>query len=187
MSVKKRDIEATKTALLRAAKELMTSCEDSDKVTSRAITARAGVNLAMINYCFGSREALFYEVFKKLLADAQAANPELAALMCAQLTPKDFSMMKMMIANYGYSKAITKYILLNRSGEMGMESLPCITEHFGGRKNERECSLIAFELSSLHELAVLRHRELKEYYGLDLTDDEVLEKYVQETVDRYLD
>ena len=193
MTAKKRDLEATKKALLGAAKELMTSCEDSDEVTSRAITAKAGVNLAMINYCFGSREALFYEVFKQLLADAQAANPELAALMCAQLTPKErvaklhFSMMKMMIAHFSYSKAITKYILLNRTNGIGMESLPCITEHFGGRKNERECSLIAFELSSLHELAVLRHRDLKEYYGLDLTDDAVLEKYVRETVDRYLD
>lgn len=192
MTAKKRDLEATKAALLQAAKELMTSCEDSDEVTSRAITARAGVNLAMINYCFGSREALFYEVFKQLLADAQAANPELVALMCAELTPKQrvtrlhFSMMKMMIANFGYAKAITKYILLNRTGGMGMESLPCITEHFGVTKSEAECRFIAFELSSLHELAVLRHRELKEYYGVDLTDDAVLEKYVKQSVERFL-
>lgn len=189
---KKRDIEATKSALLKAAKELMTSCEDSDEVTSRAITARAGVNLAMINYCYGSREALFYEVFKQLLADAQRANPQIEHLMCAQLSPKErvimlhFNMMKMMIAHFSYSKAITKYILLNRTDEMGMESLPCITEHFAGSKSEQECRFIAFELSSLHELAVLRHRELKEYYGLDLTDDAVLERYVRSSIERFL-
>lgn len=189
----KRDIEQTRAALLKAAKELMTSCDDADKVTSRAIAARAGVNLAMINYCFGSREALLYEVFKQLLGDAQKAQPELAKALCADIAPKErvvmlhFYMMKLMIANFSFSKAITRYILLNRSGEMGMESLPCIREHFGDRKTEQECRLIAFELSSLHELAVLRHEELKEEYGTDLSDDEALMKYVRESTQRFLD
>ena len=193
MTAKKRDLEATKKALLEAAKELMTSCSDSDEVTSRAITAKAGVNLAMINYCFGSREALFYEVFKQLLADAQAADPQIAELMCSQLTPKErvaklhFSMMRLMIANFSYSKAITKYLLLNRTGDMGMESLPCICEHFAGSKTQQECRLIAFELSSLHELAVLRHREMKSICGIDLTDDAELERFVRESVERFLD
>ena len=188
----KRDIEATRAALLGAAKELMTSCADSDEVTSRAIAAKAGVNLAMINYCYGSREALLYEVFKELLADAQRAKPELAEMLCSGIPPKErvimlhFGMMKLMIANFSYSKAITKYILMNRTGGIGMESLPCITEHFAGRKTEAECKLISFELSSLHELAVLRHRELKELCVLDLTDDDALMGYVRTSVERFL-
>ena len=192
MPPKKRDLETTKKALLDAAKQLMTACSDSDEVTSRAIAAKAGVNLAMINYCYGSREGLLYEVFKQLLSDAQQADPKIAALMCAQLTPKErviklhFSMMKLMIANFNYSKAITKYLLLNRNGEMGMESLPCIIEHFNGSKTEQQCRLIAFELSSLHELAVLRHREMKSICGIDLTDDAQLEEYVRTSTQRFL-
>ena len=188
----KRDIEATRAALLGAAKELMTGCADSDEVTSRAIAAKAGVNLAMINYCYGSREGLLYEVFKQLLSDAQNASPGLAELLCSGIPPKErvirlhFGMMKLMIANFNYSKAITKYILLNRTDGAGMESLPCITEHFAGKKTEEECRLISFELSSLHELAVLRHRELKELCGIDLTDDRVLEDYVRTSVGRFL-
>lgn len=194
MSAKqKRDLEATKKALLAAAKELMTSSDDSDKVTSRAIAAKAEVNLAMINYCFRSREGLLYEVFKQLLADAQKARPELAQMLYADIPPKQrvimlhFGMMKLMIANFNYSKAITKYILLNRTDGIGMESLPCITEHFSGRKTEDECKIISFELSSLHELAVLRHEEIKEMCGIDLRDDEVLKKYVTDSVERFLD
>ena len=189
----KRNLQATRQALLDAAKELMTSCSDSDEVTSRAIAARAEVNPAMINYCYGSREGLLYEVFKQLLADAQRADPQLAAMLGADIPAKQrvimlhYSMMKLMIANFSYSKAITKYILLNRSGDMGMESLPCITEHFDGRKSEQECRLIAFELSSIHELAVLRHREMKSLCGIDLTDDRVLEEYVIKSVERFLD
>ncbi len=193
MTAKKRDIEATKKAILQAAKELMTGCGDADEVTSRAVAARADVNVAMINYCFGSREALLYEVFKQLLADAQRANPELARLLSADIAPKErvimlhYNMMKLMIANFSYSRAVTKYILLNRGGEMGMESLPCITEHFGGRKSEQQCRMTAFELSSLHEVAVLRHEQLKADFGLDLCDDAVLERYVRESVGRFLD
>ncbi|MDO4862814.1 MAG: TetR/AcrR family transcriptional regulator [Ruminococcus sp.] len=189
----KRDIEATRTALLRAAKELMTSCGDVDAVTSRAITSRAGVNLAMINYCFGSREELLYEVFRQLLSDAQRADPELAGLLSADMSAREritlihCRMMKLMIANFGYAKAVTRFILLNRSPEAGLEVLPMVEEHFAGRKTADECRLIAYELTSLHELAVLRHAELKSLCGIDLTDDAELERYVRESVERYLD
>lgn len=189
----KRDIEATKSALLAAAKELMTACSDADEVTSRAIAARAGVNLAMVNYCYGSREALLYEVFRQLLADAQRAAPELARLMSSELPPKErltlihINMMRLMIRNFSYSRAVTKYILLNRSEDVGLESLPFVRAHFGGRKSENECRLIAFEFTSLHELAVLRHKDLSALCGLDLTDADTLERYVRTNVDRYLD
>ena len=135
----KRDLEATKKALLEAAKELMTTCTDSDEVTSRRVAAKAQVNPAMINYCYGSRENLLYEVFKQLLSDAQSACPELSEVLHADIPAKQhlitlhFSMMKLMIRNFSYSKAITKYILLNRTNGVGMESLPYITEHFGNR------------------------------------------------------
>lgn len=188
----KRDLEATRTALLDAAKKLMVGCADSDKVTSRAIAAEAGVNLAMINYCYGSREGLMYEVFRQLLADAQKASPELAAILSSDLPPGErlvmlhYGMMKLMISNFNYSKAITRYVLLNRTDGIGMESLPLITEHFAGEKSESECRLIASELSSLHELAVLRHTELKELCGIDLTDDVTLMNYVRNSVERFL-
>ena len=165
----KRDLDATKEALLKAAKELMITCTDSDDVTSRKIAAKAQVNPAMINYCYGSRENLLYEVFKQLLADAQNVRPELTEMIKSDIPAKQhlimlhFGMMKLMIENYCYSKAITKYILLNRTDGIGMESLPFITEHFNGQKSEEECRLIAFELSSLNELAVLRHEMMKNF------------------------
>ena len=188
----KRDLDATNEALLKAAKELMTTCTDSDDVTSRKIAAKAQVNPAMINYCYSSRENLLYEVFKQLLADAQNVRPELTEMIKSDIPAKQrlimlhFGMMKLMIENYSYSKAITKYILLNRTDGIGMESLPFITEHFNGQKSEEECRLIAFELSSLHELAVLRHEEIKELCGIDLTNDEELSSYVTTNVDRFL-
>ena len=58
--------------------------------------------------------------------------------------------------------------------------------HFGDRKTDGECQLIAFELSSLHELAVLRHKEIKEVCGIDLKNDDELRKYVYDNVNRML-
>ena len=50
----KRNLEITKLALLDAAEKLMTGCDDPALVTSRTIAKEAGVNAAMINYCYGS-------------------------------------------------------------------------------------------------------------------------------------
>ena len=51
----KRDLEATRNALLNSTAKLMTDCSEPSEVPSRAIAKDSGVNLAMINYCFGSR------------------------------------------------------------------------------------------------------------------------------------
>lgn len=189
----KRDIEVTKKALLDAAKKLMTKCSDPAEVTSRAIAKESGANLAMINYCFGSRERLLYEVFQKLLADVQMKDKKFLEIMSSGLPPKrklaelHYKMMKLMLENYNYAQAVTKYILLNRSEDFGMESLPFIEEHYKGKKSTEKCRLIAFELTSLHELAVLRCEELKKSCGMDLTDDKTLKKYVFQNINRFLD
>ncbi len=189
----KRDLDATKKALLDAAAKLMTMCGDPAEVTSRAIAKESGVNLAMINYCFGSREGLLYEVFQKLLEDVQMSDTKFIEIMSSGLPPKrklaelHYKMMKLMIENYNYSKAVTKYILFNRNENFGMESLPFIAEHYKGRKTTEECRLIAFELTSLNELAVLRYEELKKSCGIDLTDDKTLKKYVFQNINRFLD
>lgn len=188
----KRNIEATREALLSAAEKLMTECSDPSEVTSRAITKEAGVNLAMINYCFGSREALLFEVFNKLRNEARQQNPAFDNILESGISPKEkFIMlhveaMKMMLKYGKYVKAITKYVLLNRSISASRGSLPFIQAHFGGRKTESECRLIAYEISSIHELAMLRQEEIKDVCGVDLTDENVLLQYVTDHINMYL-
>lgn len=188
----KRNIEATREALLSAAEKLMTECSDPSEVTSRAITKEAGVNLAMINYCFGSREALLFEVFNKLRNEARQQNPAFDNILESGISPKEklimlhVESMKMMLKYGKYVKAITKYVLLNRSISASRGSLPFIQAHFGGRKTESECRLIAYEISSIHELAMLRQEEIKDVCGVDLTDENVLLQYVTDHINMYL-
>ncbi|MBR6968897.1 MAG: TetR family transcriptional regulator [Ruminococcus sp.] len=189
----KRDINRTRAALLRAAEKLMTSCEDVSQLTSRAITKEAGVNLAMINYCFGSREKLLAEVFGNIMAKAQLADPRLSTIMDSDLPPAaklaeiHISMMRLMLDSFAYSEAVTRYILLERDLSFGMESLPLVVEHFRGKKTEEECRLITYSITSLNELAVLKHAELKEKCCTDLTDEEQLRRFVENNISKFLD
>ncbi|MBR3759456.1 MAG: TetR/AcrR family transcriptional regulator [Ruminococcus sp.] len=189
----KRNLDSTRNLLLQAAEKLMMNCNEPSEVTSRVIAKESGVNLAMINYCFGSREGLLYEVFKKNLSDVQKNDAGFMKIMLSDISPKEklaelhFKMMRLMISNFKISQAVTKFILFNRNEDFGMESLPFIAEHFKGKKSMDECKLIALELTSLHELAVLRHETLKSSCDIDLTEDNTLKQYICQNVDRFLD
>lgn len=188
----KRNLETTKAALLEAAEKLMTECGDPSEVTSRAISGEAGVNLAMINYCFGSREALLFEVFKKLQSEAINRNSMFKKIIKSDISPKEklillhYESMKIMLKNFKYVKAVTKFSLLDRSISSERGSFSLINEHFGKRKTESECLFTAYQISSLHELAVLRHEEIRDVCGIDLTDDYILKKYVTDNINMFL-
>jgi AcrR family transcriptional regulator len=69
--------ESPRDRILRAA-EALVSERGFDEVTSRDITASADVNLAAINYYFGSKNALLLEIFKRRAAEL---NQERMALL----------------------------------------------------------------------------------------------------------
>ena len=190
--MEKRNLETTKSALLKAAEKLMIECSDPAEVTSRAVSGEAGVNLAMINYCFGSREALLFEVFKKLQSKAFNRNFMFNKIIKSNISPKEklillhYESMKIMLENFKYVKAVTKFALLDRGISAQRGSLSLINEHFGERKTEPECLFIAYQISSLHELAVLRYEEIRDACGIDLTDDETLKKYVTGNINKFL-
>ena len=59
---------ATKAAVLRAAERLF-ALNGFQTVSVRDITAEAGVNLASVNYHFGSKDALLFEIFRRRTAE----------------------------------------------------------------------------------------------------------------------
>ena len=189
----KRNIEHTRNALLLAAEKLMTEYDDPSKITARMLTKEAGVNLAMINYCFGSREALLFEVFDKLQSEAMNSSPSFRRILEDDKSPKEklieiyFHSMKLMLDNYNLARSVTKYVLMNREISAKRGSLKFIQAHFKDRKSESECRLIAYELASLHEIAVLRHEEIKNVCGIDLKNDDELKKYIRDHIDKFLD
>ncbi|MCM3699050.1 TetR/AcrR family transcriptional regulator [Paenibacillus macerans] len=75
----------TKKNILNATLELIKT-EGADQVTLRKITAAANVNLALVNYYFGSKDKLINEALKMLLTSFQ---DKFAVLDDTTLDPKD--------------------------------------------------------------------------------------------------
>ena len=77
-------------------------------------------------------------------------------------------------------------MLLHRDLSREQSSLPLVMAHFAGRRTEQECRLIAYELSSMMQLAIYRLEDIKEYTGLDLRDREQLKGFIDMRIDMLL-
>lgn len=185
-------LDITKGKLKQAAIQLMKDCSSPSEVTSREIAKKAGVQLAMINYCFGSREALLFTIFQDMSADIFGSNPNIAGILKSSLAPKEklkqlhFIILGFLLDEFIFTKAVTGYVLLNRDLTQGLNSLPLVAEHYGSRKSLQECKLISYELSSMMQLAVYRHEALKDFCGIDLKDREQLKSFVDMQIDLFL-
>src|ERR1700759_1791840 len=91
---------ATKAAVFNAAERLF-ALHGFQNVSVRDITAEAGVNLASVNYHFGSKDALLFEIFRRRTAelnrtrarmlheasDAGHGRPSVRAILEALIAP----------------------------------------------------------------------------------------------------
>lgn len=185
-------IDVTKDKIKTATKKLMAKCENPAQVTSRTIAQEAGVQLAMINYCFGSREGLLFTLFEEMSESHFRECPQIYGVLQSDIQPKEklrqlhYLIAGMLLNNFSYTQAVTGYVLLHRDLSLGLNSLPLVIAHYNGRKTMQECQLISYELSSIMQLAVNRHEALHEFCGIDLTDSEQLKKYVDMQIDIFL-
>ena len=180
---KDKKLEITKEKLLQATAELMEEAKDPMEVTSRQIASRTDVKPSMINYCFGSRESLLHQVFHRKY-EMFLKEQGVEEILAADLSPKEtlkrlhFIVIKSLLSNYKLTKAITSHVLFRR--DLGEESFsyPFVVRHYGGRKSDMECRLIAYELSTMMQLIVYRKDDIKRDFGLDLENDEELQKFL---------
>lgn len=181
----------TKDKLIDATFELMEEADDPLNVTSRQIAERAGTKPSMINYCFGSRENLIYQTFRKQYLDFLKEEP-IAELIASDISPKEllkklhFIVAKCLVENPKFTKAISPFVLFERDLSKESFSFPYVKKHYAGRKTDRECRLIAYELSSMMQLMICRKDDLKRDFGIDLNNDKELKKYIDMRVDLLL-
>ena len=181
----------TKDKLIDATFELMEEADDPLNVTSRQIAERAGTKPSMINYCFGSRENLIYQTFQKQYLDFLKEEP-IAELIASDISPKEllkklhFIVAKCLVENPKFTKAISPFVLFERDLSKESFSFPYVKKHYAGRKTDRECRLIAYELSSMMQLMICRKDDLKRDFDIDLDNDKELKKYIDMRVDLLL-
>jgi len=188
---KEKKLNITKEKLINAAAELICEGADGSDATSRAIAKRAGVQLSMINYCFGSREALLYEVF---LRNGQKYRDSLkiSEISHSEQPPKEklrkmhYIAAEYFIKEYKITRAVMGYVLLHRDLSREQSSLPFVIAHFAGRKTEQECRIIAYELSSMLQLIIYRLEDFGELSGMDLRDTKQLHRLIDMRIDTLL-
>ena len=188
---KDEKLNITKEKLLDATFALMEETDDPLNVTSRQIAERAGAKPSMINYCFGSRENLIYQTFQKqYLSFLQDKDVE--KLMASDLPPKEllkklhFIVAKCLIENPKFTKAITPYVLFNRDLSQESFSFAYVKMHYAGRRTDKECKLIAYEMSSMMQLLIFRKEDIKKDFGIDLDKEKELKKYIDMRIDLLL-
>lgn len=188
---KDEKLNITKEKLINAAAELMNECSDGSEVTSRVIAERAGVRFSMINYCFGSREALLFEAFSRS-ERVYKDDPRIKKIVLSELSPKEklrrmhYEVAEFLVKEYKFTKAVMGYVMLHRDLSKEPSSLPYIRAHFGGRKSEEECKLIAYELSSMMQLVIYRLDDFREFSGFDLRDSKQLHRFIDMRIDMLL-
>ena len=181
----------TKEKLIDATFALMEELDDPLNVTSRQIADRAGVKPSMINYCFGSRESLMYQTFQKQYMRF-LKDKDVEKLVASDLPPKEllkklhFAVAKCLVENPKFTKAITGHVLFNRDLSQESFSFPYVKKHYAGKKTDKECRLIAYELSAMMQLIVFRKDDIKASFGIDLNKDKELKKYIDMRVDLLL-
>ena len=181
----------TKDKLIDATFALMEEADDPLNVTSRQIAERAGTKPSMINYCFGSRENLIYQTFRKQYLDF-LKEESITELIASDISPKEllkklhFIVAKCLVENPKFTKAISPFVLFERDLSKESFSFPYVKKHYAGRKTDRECRLIAYELSSMMQLMICRKDDLKRDFGIDLNNDKELKKYIDMRVDLLL-
>jgi len=181
----------TKEKLIDATFSLMEEADDPLNVTSRQIAERAGTKPSMINYCFGSRENLIYQTFQKQYLDFLKEEP-IAELIASDISPKEllkklhFIVAKCLVENPKFTKAISPYVLFNRDLSQESFSFPYVKKHYAGKKTDKECRLIAYEMSSMMQLMICRKDDLKRDFGIDLDNAKELKKYIDMRIDLLL-
>lgn len=188
---KDEKLQLTKEKLLDSTFRLMEEHDDPMSVTSREIALSAGVKPSMINYCFGSRENLIYQTFQKQYLDFLKDN-DVQAIIESGDSPKEilkqlhFIVAACLIKNPKFTKAITGFVLFKRDLSKESFSFQYVYRHYAGKKSKEECSLIAYELSTMMQLIIFRAEDFKRDFGIDLTNEEELKHYIDMRVDLLL-
>ena len=188
---KDEKLQITKDKLIKATFKLMEDSSDPLNVTSRQIAAAANVKPSMINYCFGSRENLIYQVFQTQYLSF-LNDDEVQKLLKSDLSPKDilkklhFIVADVLVHNFKFTKAITPFVLFKRDLSKESFSFPYVYKHYNGSRSESECKLIAYEMSTMMQLLVFRKDELKESFNIDLDNRDELKRYIDLRIDLLL-
>ena len=181
--------DETKEALIKAAMDLLYSTQDVQKITARQIAAAANLNHAMINYCCKSKEELMKLAVERIVSENFEHIPMEEE---KELTPRErvrealLHTCEQTAAYQNLAQLSVPYILLQEEIVVPYTILPYLRAHFGERKSETECKIIAYQLISFLQLVFLRAEAFFRFTGMDVLKKEQMEGLLDMQLDLLL-
>jgi hypothetical protein len=164
-----------KEQILDATVKLLKGSKDPEGITVRDIAAAAGVQLAMINYYFRSKDELMYQAVvvlrNKMAGDWLSAkgkdkkmNPYMRFReMCIALCDMSVKYSK-------YMRLTVEYELTKAEIVSTQYTLPLFREICGDKRSETSIRITAYEIVSTLQLIFFRAKDISAYLGFDVLE-----------------
>ena len=181
--------EPVKQRLIRATVKLLSDTGSASGITARQIAREAGANLAMINYYFGSKDALVTAAVSSLIAEravalraAGARSDDPQQRLHAFLT----AMSDLTVEYAELTRPTVPWILLEGEFDAAYHLMPFVRECFGNHRTETECRIIAYQLISFSQLVFYRSADFQRYTGIEVDDKHQRDELFRTILDLYL-
>lgn len=165
--------EDSRESLMKITKELLIETKDVDSITTRTISSKANVNLALINYYFGSKDELLKAAANEIIESSSEnmygfeddSDPKECIVNFFRAISAD------MVKYRKFTKLYIPDILLKDEITIPNRILPIVRRYFGNRRTESECRLAAYRMVSEAQLIFYRSDDLGKYIGKEISDD----------------
>lgn len=178
-----------KEQLIKATMKLLAESRNANRITARQIAAKAGVNLAMINYYFSSKDALIDAAVDKLIASRAV---ELEDVRGKNIPPKQklteflLKISDITVEYSQYTKSTIPYVLLEKEIEEPYHILPMVKECCGDKRSEAECRIIAYQLTTFSQIVFFRSDDFMKYSGFDIMKTEDRKTLFNTVIDMFI-
>ncbi|MGL6199378.1 MAG: TetR/AcrR family transcriptional regulator [Lachnospiraceae bacterium] len=177
-----------KEKILESVITLLLEGQDASKVSNRQIASMAGVNSALINYYFQSKENLIGIAAKVCMEDIAGVLKEHKE----DLSPADrIKQMLKKFIDFCFKNITIVEIFINSELKQGSTYtsgmlLPLFKEHFGVTKTDLELKILTFQLLHPLQILFLNRNEYKIYLSCDLSDQRIRDDIIDTLVDNLL-
>lgn len=181
--------QETTRILIDTTKQLLTDGTPLETITARKISSVAGTNLAMINYNFKSKDELLKIAVDEIIIEEfnQYSNVETPSRTAKeQLRELLIHVCDVMIKYRDLTKLSIPYLMLHDEISLPLDILPYIKMHFGTKKSETDCRVIAFQMIYTMQLIFYRAEDFRKYSGIDITKKQQLQDFLNAQLDLFL-
>jgi len=164
-----------KEQILDTTVKLLKDSKDPESITVRDIAVAAGVQLAMINYYFRSKDELMYQavvvIRNKMAGDwlsAKGKDKEMNPYM--RFREMCIALCAMSVKYSKYIRLTVEYELTKAEIVSTQHTLPLIREICGDKRSETSIRITAYEIISTLQLIFFRAKDISAYLGFDVLE-----------------